>query len=69
LRIEPQESLFVLAHSEAPSLLGKPPDAVPRQQQDQTWQEFVGNKALLTRHEVKPGELKVLSQVNFARQG
>jgi hypothetical protein len=61
----PKESLFVLAHPEARSLLGTPRDATPRQKQDQAWQEFAGNEALLARHQVKPRELEILSQVNL----
>src|SRR5580704_11996483 len=61
----PKESLFVLAHPEASSLLGAPRDVAPRQEQDQAWQEFAGNEALLARHQVMPRELKVLSQVNL----
>jgi transcriptional regulator with XRE-family HTH domain len=62
----PKEPLFVLvlAHPEARALLGTSRDAAPRQQ-DQAWQEFAGNKALLARHQVRPRELKVLSQVNL----
>jgi hypothetical protein len=29
------------------------------------WRDFAGNKALLARHNVKPREMKVLSQVNL----
>src|ERR1700691_3221939 len=49
----PKESLFVLAHPEARSLLGTPCEAAPEQEQDQAWQKFAGNKALLARHQVK----------------
>src|SRR3984957_2019331 len=61
----PKESLFALAHPEARSFLGTPRDAAPPQEQDQAWQEFTGNEALLARHQVKPRELEVLSQVNL----
>jgi transcriptional regulator with XRE-family HTH domain len=61
----PKESLFVLAHPEASALVGTPRNAAPGQKQDQAWQEFTGNEALLARHQVKPRELKVLSQVNL----
>ena len=61
----PKESLFLLAHPEASSLLGTPRTAAPRQAQDQAWHQFTGNKALLARHQVKSRELKVLSQVNL----
>jgi transcriptional regulator with XRE-family HTH domain len=61
----PKESLFVLAHPEASSLVGAQCNAVPRQDHDQAWQEFAGNPALLARHQIKPSELKILSQVNL----
>jgi transcriptional regulator with XRE-family HTH domain len=61
----PKDSLFVLSHPEASSLLGTRRDAAPRQEQAQAWQQFAGNKALLARHQVKSRELKVLSQVNL----
>jgi transcriptional regulator with XRE-family HTH domain len=61
----PKESLFVLAHPEASSLLGGYRETVPRNSPDQVWRDFTGNKALLARHNVKPRELKVLSQVNL----
>jgi hypothetical protein len=61
----PKESLFVLAHPEARSLLGAPHDPALRQEQAQAWQEFAGNEALLARHQVKQRELIVLSQVNL----
>jgi transcriptional regulator with XRE-family HTH domain len=62
----PKESLFVLAHPEASSLLGSHREAAPRSQDpDQVWREFTGNKAMIARHNIKPRELKVLSQVNL----
>jgi transcriptional regulator with XRE-family HTH domain len=61
----PKESLFVLAHPEASSLVGTQAGAASRKHGDQAWKEFAGNKALLARHQVQPRELKVLSQVNL----
>jgi transcriptional regulator with XRE-family HTH domain len=61
----PKESLFVLAHPEASSLIATPTDAASRKHDDQAWKEFAGNKALLARHQIQPRELKVLSQVNL----
>jgi hypothetical protein len=61
----PKESLFVLAHPEARSILGTPRAGEPPQEEDQAWQEFAGNEGLLARHQVKPRELEVLSQVNL----
>jgi hypothetical protein len=60
----PKGSLFALAHPEARSFLSTPRDAAPPQEHDQAWHEFAGNDALLARHQVKPRELQVLSQVN-----
>jgi transcriptional regulator with XRE-family HTH domain len=62
----PKESLFVLAHPEASSLLGSQRNAEPRTQDpDQVWRDFSGNKAMLARHNIQPREMKVLSQVNL----
>jgi hypothetical protein len=60
-----KESLFALAHPEARSFLGTPRDVAPPQERYQAWQEFAGNETLLARHQVKPRELEVLSQVNL----
>src|ERR1700732_3038560 len=61
----PKESLFALAHPEARSLLGTPRAAAPPQDQDQAWRELASNETLLARHQVKPRELEILSQVNL----
>jgi transcriptional regulator with XRE-family HTH domain len=60
-----KEPLFLLAHPEASSLLGARREPAERAAPDRVWREFSGNKALLARHNVKPRELKVLSQVNL----
>jgi hypothetical protein len=60
-----KEPLFLLAHPEASSLLGTRREPTERVAPDRVWREFSGNKALLARHNVKPRELKVLSQVNL----
>ena len=61
-----KEPLFLLAHPEASTLLtGRRDPAVPSRNPDQVWRDFTGNKAMLARHNVKPRELKVLSQVNL----
>ena len=62
----PKESLFVLSHPEASSLLGSHHKTSSKPEKaDQTWRDFADNKAMLARHDVKPRELKVLSQVNL----
>ncbi len=60
-----KEQLFLLAHPEASSLLGSRREPAERVAPDHVWREFSSNKALLARHNVKPRELKVLSQVNL----
>jgi transcriptional regulator with XRE-family HTH domain len=60
-----KEPLFLLAHPEASSLLSARRDATAPHDRDQVWRDFAGNKALLARHNVRPRELRVLSQVNM----
>jgi transcriptional regulator with XRE-family HTH domain len=61
-----KEALFLLAHPEASSLLSDRREAAaPERNPEQVWRDFMGNKAMLARHQVKPNELKVLSQVNL----
>ena len=60
-----KEPLFLLAHPEASSLLSARHEAEPARDRDKVWRDFADNKALLARHNVKPRELKVLSQVNM----
>jgi len=61
-----KETLFLLAHPEASSLFADRREAAaPERNPDQVWRDFTGNKAMLARHQVKPNELKVLSQVNL----
>jgi hypothetical protein len=43
----PKEPLFALAHRRRVYFWGTPCDAAPPQDQDQTWQEFACNEALL----------------------
>jgi transcriptional regulator with XRE-family HTH domain len=60
-----KEELFLLAHPEARSLITSKRAPAQRHDRDQVWREFARDKALLTRHQVKARELKVLSQVNL----
>jgi transcriptional regulator with XRE-family HTH domain len=61
-----KEPLFLLAHPEASSLVDSSRrEPAPHRDPDQVWRDFAGNKALLARHNVKPREMKVLSQVNL----
>ena len=62
-----KEPLFILAHPEASGLLTdrRETTEAPSRNPDQVWRDFTANKAMLARHQVKPNELKVLSQVNL----
>jgi transcriptional regulator with XRE-family HTH domain len=61
-----KEPLFLLAHPEASSLVDSSRrEPAPHRDPDQVWRDFADNKALLVRHNVKPREMKVLSQVNL----
>jgi transcriptional regulator with XRE-family HTH domain len=60
-----KESLFRLACPEASALIGEHKKPSCTQKRNQAWASFVSNKGLLTRYQVTPQELKVLSQVNL----
>jgi transcriptional regulator with XRE-family HTH domain len=61
-----KEPLFLLAHPEASSLISSSRrEPARRHDRGQVWRDFAGNKAWMTRHDIKPRELKVLSQVNL----
>jgi transcriptional regulator with XRE-family HTH domain len=57
--------LFRLAQTEANSSAGARRPAAHRRVEPQMWGSFARNRALLDRHNVKPQELKVLSQVSL----
>lgn len=61
----PGERLLLLAHPEAGALLGRRRPAADHGEGNHAWSRFVADKLLLTLHQVKPRELKVLSQVNL----
>jgi transcriptional regulator with XRE-family HTH domain len=57
------KELLVLAHPEAKQIVdGDQPSA---QKKDDAWKRFVSNAALIRRHAVTQGELKVLKQVSM----
>ncbi|HZP46860.1 MAG TPA: helix-turn-helix domain-containing protein [Candidatus Binataceae bacterium] len=60
-----RETLFLLVHPEARALIGSTRTPAPRRDRHQVWREFTRDKALLSRHNVKARELKILSQVNL----
>ena len=60
-----KERLFNLAHPEARGLLGLRREPKSAGDQGQVWENFRQNRPLLARHQIKPGELKLLRQVNL----
>jgi len=60
-----KERLFTLAHPEARGLLGLRREPKSAGDQGQVWENFRQNRPLLARHQIKPGELKLLKQVNL----
>lgn len=60
-----RESLFLLAHPEAESLIMSRRPTLRKTSAKQAWRDFSSDKPLLARHGVKPRELKVLAQVNM----
>jgi transcriptional regulator with XRE-family HTH domain len=61
----PREALFLLAHPEARSLITSNRPPAERKDRAEIWRDFARDKVLLARHQVKPRELRVLSQVNL----
>jgi transcriptional regulator with XRE-family HTH domain len=57
------KELLVLAHPEVEQIVESP--RPPTKKGDGAWQRFVSNKALLRRHAITPGELRVLKQVSM----
>ncbi len=56
------KELLVLAHPEAKQIIdGTRPSA----KRDDAWQRFISNQALVRRHAVTKGELKILKQVSM----
>jgi transcriptional regulator with XRE-family HTH domain len=57
------KELLVLAHPEAKQILdGTRPST---KKGDDAWERFVSNQALLRRHAITKGELKILKQVSM----
>ena len=60
------KELLVLAHAEAKQIVdGNRPSA---KKGDEAWPRFVSNQALLRRHAITKGELKILKQVAMLEQ-
>jgi transcriptional regulator with XRE-family HTH domain len=58
------ETIFLLAHPEARALI-TPRDGIPAQRPENAWRNFLKDRSLIARHQIKPSELRVLKQVNL----
>jgi len=61
----PRDEIFLLAHPEARELITASRPPVERKDAQEIWRDFARNKPLLARYQVKPRELKVLSNVHL----
>jgi len=60
------KDLLVLAHPEAKEIIDSARPAGKKG--NDAWQQFVSNQALLRRHDITKGELKILRQVATLKQ-
>src|SRR6266851_854047 len=58
-----KQMLFLMAHPEARQLVETQSDNGDKPVR--AWEEFIKDKALVARYNIKPAEIKVLSQVNM----
>lgn len=58
------ETIFLLAHPEAKELISSR-DGVPTKRPDHAWRNFLKDRSLISRHQITPGEMRVLKQVNM----
>ena len=58
------ETIFLLAHPEAKGLIA-PRDGSPATRPDNAWRNFLKDRSMISRYEIKPNELRVLKQVNL----
>jgi transcriptional regulator with XRE-family HTH domain len=58
------ETIFLLAHPEARELIA-PRDGIPARRPENAWRNFLKDRSLIARHQIKPSELRVLKQVNL----
>src|SRR5258707_1429627 len=58
------ETIFLLAHPEARELI-TPRDGISAKRPENVWRNFLKDRSLIARHQIKPSELRVLKQVNL----
>ena len=65
LELDPQQ-LFLLAHPEAKSLLGRSADLVPLEDPAKAWQRFVSSKTLRARYHITAREIQALKHLSYS---
>ena len=58
------ETIFLLAHPEARDLI-TPRDGLVAKRPENAWRNFLKDRSLISRHQIKPNELRVLKQVSM----
>jgi len=59
------ETIFLLAHPEAKELIAPRDGGLAAKRPENAWRNFLKDRSLIARHEIKPSELRVLKQVNL----
>jgi len=58
------EPIFLLAHPEAKELIGRS-DGMQEKREGNVWRNFLKDRAMINRHNIKPSEIRILKQVNM----
>jgi transcriptional regulator with XRE-family HTH domain len=58
------ESIFLLAHPEAKDLIA-PREGIGAERPGNVWRNFLKDRSLIARHQIKPSELRILKQVSM----
>ncbi len=59
------ETIFLLAHPEAKELITPRDGGLAAKRPENAWRNFLKDRSLIARHEIKPSEMRVLKQVNL----
>lgn len=59
-----REKIFLLAHPEARDLITHH-DADHSRRNENAWRSFLNDRSVIARYHIKPGEMRILKQVNM----
>jgi transcriptional regulator with XRE-family HTH domain len=59
-----KQKVLLLTYPEARFLIDLPPKPSP-EHAEESWRQFAGNRAMLSKHSITPAEMKVLRQVSL----